>query len=269
MPADDVRRPLNPLKALLDSDGVALGGVLTAPSVQVAQALGRAGFDWVLVDMEHYPMDVRDVHEAIAALAATPATPIVRIRWNVEWLAKPVLDVGALGIVFPMIRSREEAEAAVASVKYPPAGTRGWGPSYATLTWGISGADYARAANEEILTVALIEHVEAVENIAEIAATPGVDVAFIATNDLAASLGHLGDLEHAEVKRAIRRIEKAVLESPAKLGGIGGAADRAREMIQRGYRFLNMGADVDLMKRTAEALLAEVRGGGAGAQGRG
>ena len=250
---------LNRLRTIFGQHKTALGAVLTMPSVQMAQALARMGFDWVLVDMEHYPMDVRDVHETIAAMAGTDTAPLVRIRWNRHWLAKPVLDVGALGIVFPMIRNREEAEEAVAAVKYPPEGVRGLGSTYAQLRWDLGPADYTRRANEEIVTVALIEHEQAVRNIGSIAGTPALDVAFIATSDLAASLGHLGDVQHPEVKEAIREIENAVLESDAVLGGIAGSAEAAIEMIQRGYRFLNLGSDIGLLSRTASTLLDSIR----------
>ena len=184
---------LSRVRAAWSRGEAALGAVLTMPSIQMAQAIARMGFDWVVVDMEHYPMDARDVHETIAAMAGADVAPLVRVHWNEHWLAKPALDAGALGIVFPMIRNREEAEAAVAAVRYPPEGVRGWGPTYAQLRWNLGLEEYARLANEEILTVALMEHGDAVRNIHAIAETPGLDVAFIAPSDLAATLGHLGD----------------------------------------------------------------------------
>ena len=253
------REHFNRLRTIFGQDRTALGAVLTMPSVQMAQALAAMGFDWVLVDMEHYPIDVRDVHETIAAMAGSDTVPLVRIHWNRHWLAKPALDVGALGIVFPMIRTQKEAEEAVAAVKYPPEGVRGWGPTYAQLRWDIGPEEYAQRANEEILTVGLIEHERAVRNIDSIVATPGLDVAFIATSDLAASLGHLGDVQHSNVQAAISEIEKAVLGSDSLLGGIAGSADIAAEMIQRGYRFLNLGSDIDLLRRTASTLLDSIR----------
>lgn len=248
------------LKAMLSRGETALGAVLTMPSVQMAQAIARMGFDWVVVDMEHYPMDIRDVHETIAAMAGADTTPLARIHWNEHWLAKPALDAGALGIVFPMIRDREEAEAAVAAVRYPPDGVRGWGPTYAQLRWNLGMGEYARLANEQILTVALIEHGEAVRNIRSIAGTPGLDVAFIAPSDLAATLGHLGDMHHPEVREAITEIEQAVLETDAVLGGVAGSAEAATEMIERGYRFLNLGADIGLLRNAASTLLDSIRG---------
>ena len=250
---------LSRVRAAWSRGEAALGAVLTMPSVQMAQAIARMGFDWVVVDMEHYPMDTRDVHETIAAMAGTDTTPLVRVHWNEHWLAKPALDAGALGIVFPMIRNREEAEAAVASVRYPPEGVRGWGPTYAQLRWDL-GPEYARLANEEIVTVALIEHGDAVRNIRAIAETPGLDVAFIAPSDLAATLGHLGDAEHPEVREAVAEIERAVLETDAVLGGVALSPEAATRMIERGYRFLNLGSDISLLRGAASALLDSIRG---------
>ena len=251
---------LSRLKATLDRGETALGAVLTMPSVQMAQAIARMGFDWVVVDMEHYPMDIRDVHETIAAMAGADTTPLVRIHWNEHWLAKPALDAGALGIVFPMIRNREEAEAAVAAVRYPPDGVRGWGPTYAQLRWNLDAREYARLANEEILTVGLIEHGQAVRNIRSIAETPGLDVAFIAPSDLAATLGHLGDVQHPDVREAISEIEQVVLNTDAILGGVAGSAEAATQMMERGYRFLNLGSDVSLLSGAASTLLDSIRG---------
>lgn len=251
---------LSRVRAAWSRGEAALGAVLTMPSIQMAQAIARMGFDWVVVDMEHYPMDARDVHETIAAMAGADVAPLVRVHWNEHWLAKPALDAGALGIVFPMIRNREEAEAAVAAVRYPPEGVRGWGPTYAQLRWNLGLEEYARLANEESLTVALIEHGDAVRNIHAIAETPGLDVAFIAPSDLAATLGHLGDAQHPAVREAVAEIERAVLETGAVLGGVALSPEAATQMIERGYRFLNLGSDVSLLRGAASTLLDSIRG---------
>ena len=251
---------LSRVRAAWSRGEAALGAVLTMPSIQMAQAIARMGFDWVVVDMEHYPMDARDVHETIAAMGGADVTPLVRVHWNEHWLAKPALDAGALGIVFPMIRNRQEAEAAVAAVRYPPQGVRGWGPTYAQLRWNLGLEEYARLANEAIVTVALIEHGDAVRNIRAIAETPGLDVAFIAPSDLAATLGHLGDPQHPEVRQAIVEIERNVPETDAVLGGVALSPETATQMIERGYRFLNLGSDVSLLRGAASSLLDSIRG---------
>ena len=251
---------LSRVRAAWSHGEAALGAVLTMPSIQMAQAIARMGFDWVVVDMEHYPMDARDVHETIAAMAGADVTPLVRVHWNEHWLAKPALDAGALGIVFPMVRNREEAEAAVAAVRYPPEGVRGWGPTYAQLRWNLGLEEYARLANEEIVTVALMEHGDAVRNIRSIAETPGLDVAFIAPSDLAATLGHLGDPQHPAVREAVAEIERAVLETDAVLGGVALSPEAATQMIERGYRFLNLGSDISLLRGAASTLLDSIRG---------
>jgi 4-hydroxy-2-oxoheptanedioate aldolase len=112
--------PLNRVKRLLAAGQPSFGMVATIPSIQVVQILGRAGLDWLLIDMEHGPIDLSAAHAMITATAGTATVPFVRIAWNHPWLAKPALDLGALGIAYTMIRTRAEAEAAVRATHSPP-----------------------------------------------------------------------------------------------------------------------------------------------------
>lgn len=253
-PAQESPKRLNPLKGRLQAGKPVFGVLVTMPSVQTIQILARAGFDWLLIDMEHGPIDIASAHAMIAATAGTRAVPLVRVPWNLPWLVKPILDAGAFGIVFPMIRSRNEAETAVRAVRYPPAGERGWGPFYAPLRWDVTVPDYVKAANDEILTVLLIEHIDAVRRVDEIVSTPGIDVAVIAPFDLATSLGHQG-ADHPEVQAAIVDTEAAILRSPAVLGGLALSPEQANRMVERGYRFLALGYDAMLLQRGAASAL--------------
>ncbi|MFQ5829277.1 MAG: HpcH/HpaI aldolase/citrate lyase family protein [Candidatus Methylomirabilia bacterium] len=248
-------KPLNPLKSRLQAGKPVFGILITMPSVQLMQVLAHAGFDWLFIDMEHGPIDIASAHAMITATAGTPAVPIVRVPWNLPWLVKPVLDAGAWGIVFPMVRSRTEAETAVRAVRYPPEGERGWGPFYAPLRWGVPAPDYVKAANDQLLTVILIEHFEAVRRAHEIASTRGVDVALIAPFDLAATLGHPGQTDHPEVRAAIAKAEAGILRSKAALGGLALSPEQANDMVRRGYRFLALGYDALLLERAAGAAL--------------
>ena len=133
---NDPETPINALKARLDADQPGVGIIVSMPSVQTTQVLANAGFDWLFIDMEHGPIDIASAHAMITATTGTRAAPLVRVPWNVHWLVKPVLDAGAMGIIFPMIRSAEEAERAVRAVRYPPRGRRGFGPFYAPLRFG-------------------------------------------------------------------------------------------------------------------------------------
>lgn len=250
---------LNPLKGRLKAGKPILGVLITMPSVQTTQILAHQGFDWLLIDMEHGPIDLASAHAMITATAGTPTVPLVRIPWTLAWLAKPVLDAGALGIVFPLIRTRDEAEVAVRAVRYPPAGDRGWGPFYAPLRWEIPAPDYVRTANEEILTVILIEHVDAVRRVDEILRVPGIDVAVVAPFDLATSLGRHGQADHPDVQAAIAEAEAGILRSRAALGGLALSAEQANRMIERGYRFLALGYDALLLQRAATGVLQGIK----------
>ena len=250
--------PLNPVRARLKEDRPCIGILVTMPSVPLTQTLAAAGFDWLFIDMEHGPLDIASVHAMIAATGGTRTAPFVRVPWNLPWLCKPVLDAGAMGVVFPMIRTAEEARRAVSAVRYPPAGERGYGPFYAPPRWGLTTAEYVAAADEEIVVMVLIEHREAIENVESILAVPGVDVAFIAPFDLALSYGKREGPDE-EVQAAIAEAERAILASDAHLGGLALDADQANRMIERGYRMLAMGYDALLIERASADLLGGIR----------
>ena len=247
---------INPLKMRLEAGRAGAGMLITMPSVNLAQVLAGAGFDWLFIDLEHGPIDIASVHNLIAATAGTGCAPLVRIPAPDPNLCKPALDAGAMGLIFPMICTRAQAEATVRCVNYPPEGVRGWGPFYAPTRWGLKGPmEYFEAANRELLNVVLIEHIDAIANVEEIVAVPGIDVAIIAPMDLAMSMGRPGDRDHPEVLEAIARAEAAILASPVTLGGMSLSAAEANAKIARGYRVLLMGYDVLLIQQGAAQLL--------------
>ncbi len=247
--------PINPLRARLDAGQAGLGVLVSMPSVQVVQILARAGFDWLFVDMEHGPIDIESAHAMIAATQGTPAAPLVRVPWNEPWLVKPALDAGAMGIIFPMIRSAAEARAAVSAVRYPPRGERGFGPFYAAKRFGVELSDYADVADREVLCLALIEHRDAIEDIEAIAAVDGLDACLIAPFDLSMSYGHRDGADHDDVQRAIARAESVLLPSGLAVGGLALDPATAQTMIERGYRLIITGFDVLFLERAAAQAL--------------
>lgn len=238
---------------------VPLSAIVTIPSVQVVQIMSRGGLDALTIDMEHGAIDVKTAHTMIAATAGTPVVPFVRIPWNLPWLAKGALDAGALGITFPMVRTRQEAEAAVAAVRYPPRGGRLWGPFYAPLRWDVSMADYLAQADDQVIAAVLIEDAEAVRNIADIVATPGLDLVMIGAQDLATSLGVRGQPEHPSVQAAVAEVERAVLPTAVPLGTAARNPAQARELIGRGYKYLGVGFDWMLLGRGVAAACDGIR----------
>jgi 4-hydroxy-2-oxoheptanedioate aldolase len=255
------RRAINPLKARLAAGKPAIGITVSMPSVHVTQVLATCGFDWLFLDMEHGPIGIEAAHAMITATSGTGAAPVVRVPWNVHWLAKPVLDAGAMGVIFPMIRSAADAEEAVRAVRYPPTGQRGFGPFYAPLRFGLTMQTYADPADEEILCILLIEHKDAVDAIEQIVAVPGVDACLIAPFDLAMSYGYRDGPDHAEVQAAIKQAEQAIVNSRVHLGGLALTGEIANAMIGRGYRIILTGFDIRLLQQGAAAILNGIERG--------
>jgi 4-hydroxy-2-oxoheptanedioate aldolase len=246
---------INPLKARRAAGKPAIGLRVSMPSVHVTQVLAATGFDWLFFDMEHGPIGIESAHAMISATAGSACAPVVRVPWNVPWLAKPVLDAGAMGIIFPMIRSAAEAEQAVRAVRYPPAGDRGFGPFYAPARFGLTMQTYADPADREILCILLIEDKDAIDDIEAIVRVPGVDACLIAPFDLAMSYGYRDGPAHAEVQDAIGRAERAILDSPVHLGGLAVTAELANAAIARGCRLVLIGFDTMLLQRAAGEVL--------------
>jgi 2-keto-3-deoxy-L-rhamnonate aldolase RhmA len=171
--------PGNRVKALLRDGRPAFGVFATIPSVAIVQIMAASGLDWVLIDMEHGAIDHATAHAMIAATTGTRLVPIVRVAGTSAEHAKRPLDLGAMGINFPMTTRPEDAVTSARAVRYPPAGDRAWGPFLAPFHWGLSMRDYIDTADDEILTVITIEDAGALAHIDTVLATPGIDVAVI------------------------------------------------------------------------------------------
>lgn len=250
---------VNRLKTMLAAGQPSFGLFATIPALQAVQILASAGVDWLIIDMEHGPIDIASAHAMIVATKGTSTVPLVRLPWFHSWQAKASMDLGAQGIVFPMICTRERAEAAVRSVRYPPDGDRLWGPFYAPMRWGQPMPGYIDDANENMLAIITIEHPDAVRNIDEVMSAPGLDLAFIGIGDLAMSLGIPGQFDHPKLKAAVAEAEAGILRSNVPLGGVARTPDQARQMLDRGYRALVFGFDWLLLQQTVARFLDEVR----------
>jgi 4-hydroxy-2-oxoheptanedioate aldolase len=230
------------------------------PSVPMVQALARSGVDWLMLDMEHAPVGIESVAAMIAATGGTPAAPLVRVPGVRPELVKPALDCGALGVVFPQIATRAEAEATVQAVRYAPAGRRGYGPTYAALRWGLSNLEYLAAANDAVLNVVLIESLAGVDALGDILAVRGIDVVAVARGDLSENLGVAGQFDHPRLREVVARAEGTILgHGGVALGGIAFSADEARAMLGRGYRFVVLGSDAGLITGAAQRMVQAIR----------
>jgi len=239
----------NRLKSLWREGHTALGALATIPSVQTMQIMARAGLDFILIDMEHGPIDANAAHAMIVATQGTPVIPLVRVGAVEPHLAKVPLDLGALGVCFPMTNTRADAEAVTKAVHYPPLGERFWGPFYAAPRWGVSISEYTQHADDEVLAIGMVEHIDAVAAASEIVSVPGLDLAFIGPGDLATSMGHKAQIDHPDVTAAIKRAEDPILNSPVILGGVATTPDQANQMIACGYQALIVGFDWLLLQR--------------------
>ena len=245
----------SPVKRTLKSGGLTCGAFLQINSHISAEILSQAGFDWLIVDMEHAPVDLDSLLRQFQAMGNPPnCTPFVRAPWNDLVAIKRILDTGAQGIVIPYVNSRAEAEAAVSACKYPPEGTRGAAMSPRAARYGTSTSQYFADANRDMVVIVSVETQEAVENLDEILSVPGLDGIFIGPMDLAVSLGHK-DVQCSEVGKAIEEIEKKVLASDKFLGTVATDWEKAAACYERGYQWLILMQDgLTLASHAAEVV---------------
>jgi 4-hydroxy-2-oxoheptanedioate aldolase len=248
------------LKRSLADGRAILGYLVSMASVQLVQTLARTGVDWLMIDTEHAPIGIESVAAMIAATGGTPATPIVRVPGVRPEMVKPVLDCGALGIVFPQIATREEAEATVRAVRYAPAGQRGYGPTYAALRWGLPSLEYLKVANDAVLNVVLIESLAGVDALDDILKVPGLDIVAVARGDLSQNLGVAGQFDHPRLREVVAKAEAKILaRGDVALGGIAFSAEDARAMIARGHRFIVLGSDANLIAGAAQRMVQAIK----------
>lgn len=230
-------------KAKLRGDAKLSMHMCTIPSAAITQAMAAAGADAVFVDLEHGAVDYETAHAMIAATAGTSCAPFVRIAQNTAPLTKRALDLGAEGIVFPLVRTADDAARAVANLRYPPNGTRGFGPFLAQARWQTGLMAYREVIEPELCCVLLVETRDAVDNIAEICAVEGIDLLVPAPFDLSTELGIPGQFDHPDFVAAVTRIEDAAKAAGIPLGGIGLQKAQAEALFARGYKVI-AGVDV-------------------------
>lgn len=248
----------NRVKRLLREGRPALGSWLVSGSTVAAEQLAHLGFDWLNIDQEHAAIDATLTNYLLQAVSTTEVVPTVRVPWNDPAAIKRALDAGAYGVVVPMVNTAEEAAAAVRAVRYPPQGRRSVG-GIRTKLYG--GADYVEHANEELLLVVQIEHIDAVRNCESILATEGIDAYIVGPNDLSASMGLPASYD--PVDPWFEEALDEVLSTARRLGvpaGIHcGSGHAAAKRIAQGYQFLSIMSDVNLMAQAARSNLAEAR----------
>jgi 4-hydroxy-2-oxoheptanedioate aldolase len=247
--------PRNSFKHALREGRVQKGLWLGLADPYVAELLASTGFDWLLIDAEHGPNDLRQVLAQLQAIAPYSTYPVVRpVEGNVA-LIKQYLDIGAQTLLIPMIETVEQAAQMVAATRYPPRGIRGVGSALARASRWNQVKDYLHKAEEEICVLLQVESVKALSNLAAIAAVDGVDGVFFGPADLSGSMGYLGNPGAPAVQQAIEE-GIAVVRKAGKAAGIL-SADRtlARKYLDQGAQFVAVGVDTTLLVRAASDLL--------------
>ncbi len=252
---------INPFKSwLLQPPAKApLGSWLQSCSPTVAEAMGLCGFDFLVVDMEHSPIDIAEAVSMLRAVAGTPAEPVVRLAWNDQVLVKRMLDAGARNLVFPFVQTPEEARAAVSYTRYPPHGVRGVASSHRASRYG-RASDYFKTANDGIAVVVQLETPQAIERLPEIAAVPGVDSLFVGPGDLSAAMGRLGEIGHPDVQAMIEHAAKAAHAAGKSVGIIAGNPDMLGRFQSYGYDWYAIASDLSLLTGRALEWIATVKG---------
>lgn len=242
-------------KRLLDGD-LLVGTMVSLGYPEVGELLAQAGFDWLFLDAEHSPMTPA-IMQAVMQGAGREMPCLVRLPSGDEVAIKKALDIGAAGIIVPMVNSAGQAAQMVQWAKYPPQGTRGVGLGRAT-GYGHAFQEYLDSANEETAVVVQAEHIQAVKNIEAIVGVPGVDAVLIGPYDLSASMGLIGQVAHPEVQEAIGRVTQVCREVNVPLGIFGVTAEAVKPYIKRGYTLIVAGADSIMLGAGAREILQQL-----------
>jgi 2-keto-3-deoxy-L-rhamnonate aldolase RhmA len=218
------------------------GTFLNLGSSLTAEMAGRAGFDWLLIDMEHGAGNRHELLVQLQAIESTPAAPIVRIAWNDPVLFKRVLDLGPSGIMVPYIQSAEEARRAVAAMRYPPAGVRGVALMNRACGFGIDFDEYFQNANSKLLTVVQVETQSAIDQADEIASVDGVDVVFVGPLDLSVNMGIPREWGHPRIQAAFDKVATACRKT-GKAAGLLLFKSEVERAVADGFSFLAISSD--------------------------
>jgi 2-dehydro-3-deoxyglucarate aldolase/4-hydroxy-2-oxoheptanedioate aldolase len=250
--------PVNHFKRAIAAGKTPVGAWLVSAAPSAAEALGYIGFDFLVVDMEHTPLDTPQMIGVLQAIAGTAAQAIVRPPWNDMVMVKRALDAGAQSLLFPFVQSAEEAKRAVAYTRYPPAGVRGVAAMHRGSRYG-TVPNYQKRAHEEICVIVQIETLTAFDQLEAIAAVPGVDSIFIGPADLSASMGLLGDMGNPAVQEKLRAGAQTCKRLGKPCGIVGANPQIVANFIDYGFSWVAVGSDLAMLASRATEYLGAVR----------
>ena len=233
-----------------------IGTIVSLASPEVAEVLSAAGFDLLFIDAEHSPLEALTIQHILQGAGSTPC--LIRLARADEVSIKKALDVGAAGVIAPMVNSAEQAAQVVRWARYAPLGTRGVGVGRAH-GYGFKFQEYVSSANDETVVVVQAEHSDAVNNMEAIVQVPGVDAVLVGPYDLSASLGRLGEVTHPEVVSAIEHVTQVCRAAQMPLGIFGMSAEAVKPYIEQGYTLITVGIDTVLLGNAARQVLAQLK----------
>lgn len=261
-----MKTPVNNFKAALQTRQGQIGLWLGLADAYCAEILAGVGYDWVLIDGEHAPNDLRSVLAQLQAIASASSTlgaagshPVVRVPVGETALIKQYLDLGAQTILVPMVDTPTQAAQLAQAMRYPPHGVRGMGSALARASRWQAYPDYIQEANEQVCLLVQVETVEAMDNLDAIAATPGVDGVFIGPADLSASMGFAGNPGHPAVQAAMEEGIRRILKAGKAPGIMATREDQARKWLNLGAQFVAVGIDTVLLVDAATHLLQSLK----------
>ncbi|MFI5444803.1 4-hydroxy-2-oxoheptanedioate aldolase [Polaromonas sp. UC242_47] len=249
----------NPFKTALAARQPQIGLWLSMADPYLAEVSATAGFDWLLIDGEHAPNDLRSTLAALQAVAPYRSQPVVRAVAGEVPLIKQLLDIGAQNLLVPMVDTAEQARALVSATRYPPLGIRGVGSAVGRASRWSARTDYLDRADDEVCLLVQVETVTALNNLEAICAVDGVDGVFIGPADLAASMGHRGKPGHPEVQAAIEQAMTTIIASGKAAGTLTSDPALARRYLALGCTFVATGVDVLMYANAARRLAADFK----------
>lgn len=253
---------MNSFRLLLRARGAKppVGTWIVSASPIVAEAVGQAGFDWGVLDMEHAPLDLMTLVHLLQAVGNTKMVPVVRLPSNDPVAAKRVLDAGAETLLFPFVQSPDDAARAVAATRYPPEGVRGMSAMGRASRFGTM-PDYYRSANKTVGVVAQLETPQAVAQLESIAAVPGVDALFVAPGDLSGALGHPGQFTHPAVMALMGEAAQRARAIDMPIGTFGSTPEAVTRYRAAGFDYVAVASDLALLMRGAAFTVQALRQG--------
>lgn len=223
------------------------------------EAMAAVGLDWWAVDTEHTPATTDDLLRIISMLEGTRTVPLIRLMNNDSQWFKTALDLGAQGVIVPMIESADDARRAVNFCRYPPQGSRGFGPIRASRYF-LETAEYCRCANDEILLVGMIEPLRGAEELDAILKVPGLDAIYIGPGDLSATMGCVGNWKKPEVQRVIDEMMSKMVAAGMPFGGLAEGPEDFVHFVERGATLVTLGSDLGFMMQGGFDALKRVQG---------